>query len=270
MRDLPGVPLVTLPIPAQGVAVFAVPLSPEHGEVPHLVTAFAHVPWLGDEFHTRKDRILVDDVEEAGKLAHIVRLAGQRGGKIEAEPVHMHLRDPVTQRVHDELQHAGVLHVERVSAPGVVCVKTRVFQGESIVGNVVYSPEAEGRPHLVSLGSVVIDDIQDHLDSRGVECPDHCLELRHLSAGNTLGCILCLRREVADGIVAPVVIQPPVAEDLVIHMLVNRQQFQRGNAELLEIVDGRGARQSGVGAPDILRQRLAELREPFDVNLVND
>ena len=55
------------------------------------------------------------------------QLAGQGAGKVEAEAVDVHLDDPVAQAVHDELQHARVLHVERVAAAGEVHVVARVF-----------------------------------------------------------------------------------------------------------------------------------------------
>ena len=49
---------------AHRVAVDAVPLRPEHGEVADLVPARADVPRLGDELHLREHGVLVDDVEE--------------------------------------------------------------------------------------------------------------------------------------------------------------------------------------------------------------
>ena len=68
----------------------------------------------------------MDDVEEGAQPVDLVQLAGQRAGQIEAEPVDVHLRDPVAQAVHDELQHARMLHVERVAAAGEVHVVARV------------------------------------------------------------------------------------------------------------------------------------------------
>src|SRR5262249_60009545 len=59
-----GLALVALPEAAQGVAVLAVPLRPQHGEVADLVAADAQVPRLGDELDLGDHRVLVDDVEE--------------------------------------------------------------------------------------------------------------------------------------------------------------------------------------------------------------
>ena len=56
--------------------------------------------------------ILVDDVEECAELVHFVQFAGERAGQIEPEPVDVHFRDPVSQAVHDQLQHARMAHVQ--------------------------------------------------------------------------------------------------------------------------------------------------------------
>ena len=95
-----------LPAPevAHGVAVLAVPLAPQGREAAHVVAAVAHVPGLGDELDLGEHRVLVDDVEEGAELVHLMELAGQGGGQVEAEPVDVHLGDPVAQRVHDELE----------------------------------------------------------------------------------------------------------------------------------------------------------------------
>ena len=96
---------LSAPEVAHGVAVLPVPLAPQGREPAHVVTAVAHVPGLGDELDLGEHRVLVDDVEEGAELVDLVELAGQGGGQVEAEPVHVHLSDPVTQRVHDELKH---------------------------------------------------------------------------------------------------------------------------------------------------------------------
>jgi hypothetical protein len=39
-------------------------------------------------------------------LVDVIECAGEGGREIEAEAVHMHVLDPVPQRVHDQLQHS--------------------------------------------------------------------------------------------------------------------------------------------------------------------
>src|SRR3712207_8302805 len=51
-------------LPIYAVAVLAVPLGPQGGEVAHLVAALADVPWLGDELHAVDDRVLLDERSE--------------------------------------------------------------------------------------------------------------------------------------------------------------------------------------------------------------
>jgi hypothetical protein len=87
--------VLALPKPAHRVAVAPVPFGPAHREVPDLVTAGADVPGFGDQLHLRDHRILMDDVEERAELVYVVKLTGQRRREIEAEPVHVHLFDPV-------------------------------------------------------------------------------------------------------------------------------------------------------------------------------
>ena len=63
---------------------------------------------------------------------------------------------------------------------------------------------------MVALGRVVVDDVEDHLDSRAVERLDHALELAHLFAVGAGGRVERVRGEVADRRVAPVVRQPAI------------------------------------------------------------
>ena len=93
------------PVVADGVAVAAVPLRPQGREVADLVAAVAHIPGLGDQLDLADHRVLLDQVEEGRQPVDLVKLPGQAGGQIEAEPVDVHVEHPVAQRVHDELQH---------------------------------------------------------------------------------------------------------------------------------------------------------------------
>ena len=56
----------------------------------------------------------MDDVEEGAEAVDLVQLAGQGGGQIEAEAVDVHLRHPVAQLVHDQLQHRAGWSMLRV------------------------------------------------------------------------------------------------------------------------------------------------------------
>ena len=90
----------------------------------------------------------MDDVEERAQLVDLVQFAGQRAGQIEAEPVDVHVGDPVPQAVHDQLQHARIAHVERVAATGEVHVVPRTL------GRSAGSSEALSMPRNDSVGPI--------------------------------------------------------------------------------------------------------------------
>ena len=72
----------------------------------------------------------------------IGRGAPEGGGEIEAKAVHVHLLDPVAQRVHHEPKRRRLLQIERVPAPGVVDV-VRAVIGQPVVRGVVDAAEAQ-------------------------------------------------------------------------------------------------------------------------------
>ena len=231
-RDLAAPPEV-----AHGVSEPTVPLGPLRREVADLVAPFPHVPRLGDQLDLLHHRVLLDEVEEGRESVHVVELAREGGRQVEAEPVDVHLGDPVAEAVHDELQDVRVLHVEGVPGARVVDVAKAVGGIEAVVGGVVDPPEREGRPERPALGGVVVDHVEDDLDARGVQSLDHRLELVDLVADAAR--IPGVRREEADRVVPPVVAEARLDEVAVVEELVHRQQLERGHAEPVEVLDDR-------------------------------
>ena len=43
----------------------------------------------------------MDDVEKCSEAIDLVQLAGEGGGEIETETIHVHLKNPVAQTIHD-------------------------------------------------------------------------------------------------------------------------------------------------------------------------
>src|SRR6478735_6659949 len=113
------------------------------GKFPDLIATFPDVPWLGDELELREDRVLLNDVQETAESVDIVQLAGEGRGEIEPEPIHMHLKRPIPQAIHDELERSLMLDVERVPRARVVEVILRLIGHEAIVGRIVDAPERE-------------------------------------------------------------------------------------------------------------------------------
>ena len=169
---------------AHGVAILAVPLGPEGWKIPDLIAAFADVPRLRDQFHLADHGILLNQIEERRQPIDIVQLARQRRRQIEAESVDVHLENPVAKAVHDQLQHVGMPHVQRVAGSGVVHVVPAVVCHQAVVRGIVDPLERQHRTEMVSLGGVVVDHVEDHFDSGGVQRPHEILEFHHLLAAH--------------------------------------------------------------------------------------
>jgi hypothetical protein len=103
-----------------------------------------------------------------------------------------------------------------------------------------------------------------------VQGADHALELLHVLPGRGVAGVLVVRREEADRVVAPVVAQALLLQGVVLHELVHREQFDRGDAEVVEVLDRRRVRDAGVGAPQLLRDARVGHGQALDVGLVDD
>src|SRR5271165_7579807 len=157
--------LVTLPEPAHGVPILVVPLRPAGREVADLVSARAGIPGLGDQLDRRQRRILRHRVEEAGMLAVLAIDTRESGREVEAETIDTHFLGPVAQAVHDHAQHIRMAKLERVPRAGEIAVIPLRLGHQVVIGLVVDSPKAEGRPQLVAFGSVVVDNVEDDFDA---------------------------------------------------------------------------------------------------------
>ena len=215
----------------------------------------------------------MDQVEEGRQPVEAAVLAGQGGGEVEAEPVHAHLAEPVAQRVHDELEAGWVAGVEGVAAAGGIDMAAGVGRVQAVVGGVVQATVAQGRPEVVTLGGVVEHHVQQDLQSRGVQRGDHGLELGHLTAGAAGpdgGRVAGMRGEEADGVVAPVVGEPPLDQERLGQVLVHRQQLDRGHPEVDQVGQRGLVAQPRVGAAQLLRHAGMAHSGILDVHLVDD
>ena len=119
---------------------------------------------------------------------------------------------------------------------------------QPVVRRVVEPLEREHWAEVVAFSGVVVDDVEDDLDAGRVQRAHHALELLHLLAEIAARRIGVVRREEPDGVVAPVVREPTVDEVLVVHELVHGHEFDRGDAELLQMIDDRRVGDARVGA----------------------
>ena len=89
-------------------------------------------------------------------------------------------------------------------------------------------------PLLVALGGMVVDDVHDHFEPGVVKGPHHVPEAAETLAGPM---ITGHRREEAQRIIAPVIVQPLLQQMVVVDIPVDRQQLDRGDAEALDEAD---------------------------------
>ena len=270
IREVGEPALVAPPVVAHGVAVATVPLRPQDREVADLVPAFADVPRLGDQLHLAHDRILLDDVEERRQPIDVVQLPGERRSEVEAEAVDVHLRDPVAQAVHQELEDVRMAHVQAIAAAGVVHAVARRVGDLPVVGRVVDPAEGERRAQVIPLGGVVVDHVEDHLDAGGMERAHHGLELSHRRAIGAAARIGVVGREEPDRIVAPVVAQPPTNQRVLSHELMDGQQLDGRHAERQQMLDRRWARQPRERPALVGGHRRMRGGEALHVDLVHD
>ena len=139
------------------------------------------------------------------------RLAREDGAEVEAEAVDVHLVDPVAQAVGHELDDARVREIQRVAGTRVVDVVALLVRDQPVVRGVVDAAERKRGPFLVSLGGVVVYDVDDHFQPCVVEARHHLLEL--LQRLRRIGRVARIGREEADGVVAPVVGELPLEQE---------------------------------------------------------
>src|SRR5262245_6190993 len=118
----------------------------------------------------------MDNVEERRQTIDFPALAGQRAGQVEAEPIDVHLHKPVAEAIHDELKNVWIGNVKTVTAASEINIMPAVL-GQAVIGHVVDPAHGQGRAAMVGLGGVVVNDIENNLESFGMQRADHGLEL---------------------------------------------------------------------------------------------
>ena len=125
---------------------------------------------------------------------------------------------------------------------------------------------------FVAFGRVVVDHVEHHLQAVGVQRVDHLAELGGHRGGvdvTRAGASGVARAgaEEAQRVVAPVVDGTARGQRRLVKRVEHRQQRQRGDAQRLEVRDGRRVRQARVGAAQRLRDLRVLHREALDVQL---
>ena len=254
---------------AHAIAVAAVPFGPAGREAAHLIAARAEIPRFRDQLDAGDHRILFDDVEEGRQFVDFLELTGQCGGKIESESVDVHFGDPVAQAVGDELQGVRRAHQQRVAGACGVEVVSAVVVDQTVVGAVVDALEAEGRSTVVAFGGVVVHHVEDDFHAGMMVCLDHGFEFVDLFAALSGAGIRVVRGEEADGVVSPVVAQAFFLKEAVIDELVDGHELDGRDAQLLQVFDYRGVRQTRIGSANVRRHVHVEVGHAAYVGFVN-
>src|SRR4051794_6128580 len=120
------------PVIAHMIPEFCVPLGPERRKIAKLIAARARVPEFSDEFDLAHDGVLLNDIEKRRHSIDIVNASSQGRCRVETESVDVHFRDPISKRIHHQLQTKRMPDVEAVTRTRVVLVIERVFIGRSL------------------------------------------------------------------------------------------------------------------------------------------
>jgi hypothetical protein len=163
-----------------------------------------------------------------------------------------------------------VADVQRVPGPRVVHVEAGVVVDGPVVAEVVDPAERQVGALVVALGGVVVDDVEDDLEAGRVEVGDHRLELVDLLAVRAARGVVGVGGEEPDGVVAPVVPEPLLLQEVVLDEVVDRLELDRGHAELDEVVDDRRRGQARVGAAQLGLDARVLHGEALHVGLVDD
>src|SRR4051812_48573139 len=119
---------------------------------------------------------------------------------------------------------------------------------------------------MAAFAGVIVDDIQNHLDPSLVIDGNHRLEsVDGIAVKKTLiGC------EKPDAVIAPVVAEASLHKSPVIDGGVDRQEFDRGNAEAGEMVDDSRRGQACEGSFQPVRYTAIEPCQSCDMSFIDD
>src|SRR5579864_6881791 len=152
----------------------------------------------------------------------------------------MHVHDPVTKHIPNELPHNGMICVKRVANSRKVFIVSEAVLLQHVEDRVLNTAQRNRGSQLICLGRVVQDDIQDHFNACAVKSLDHLSEVLDLLTVHSSNAVGLLRSEEGDGIVAPVILESlfcnwiqPVG--FVFIKFKNRHQLNGGYSQVLEI-----------------------------------
>ena len=137
---------------------------------------------------------------------------------------------------------------------------------EAIIAGVVDAAKTQGRPHLVAFRGVVVNHVEDDFDAGVVQNLNHGLEFAEAAVGQ----IQRVRSVESKGVVSPVIPQVLLDEAAVVEESVHGKQFHRRHAQIGQMFDCRGRRQSREG-PALVQGNIGVLHgEAANMQFVDD
>ena len=249
ISDLPhdrsslDVTLVALDEAPEGIAETTVPFAPTiAGEVADFVES-GGIPGLGDDFRIGQ-HLRQFDLPDDRRIDHgsAVLIAAQNDSLVETKTIDMHFLNPEFQGIYNELFCDGVIAVEGVATARIVHVVLPVLGRERVVNAIGKALEVDGRPAMITLGSVIEDDIENYTDPGLVQGLDHVAELIDMIADFGMHTVRVFRCKEAERVVSPVVSERrtiyrtgPLRAFLV--KVEDRQQFHSSDSQLFEVGD---------------------------------
>ena len=181
----------------------------------------------------------------------------------------MDLLHPMTKRGEHQIHDVHRPRIQGPAGPGDVLERAVVHP---VVLEVVQPPQGQRGAARPALGRVVVDHVEDDLEARGVQRPDHRPDLvEHGLGSGPLGGRRGQRRlrgEERHGRVAPVVREPQPGQVGLVHRGMDRQQLHARHAELLQVCRDSRMRETRVRAPLLGRHVGVAPGEPLDMRLV--
>ena len=198
-----------------------------------------------------------------------MQFAGQRTGQIKTEAIDVHFLNPVSQAVHDQLQHTRRLHVQRVAATGKVLIVTAIVRHQAVIGSIVDSTQRQCRAPLVAFPGVVVDDIQNDFNPGFMQSLHHVFKLvDHLIRATCRG-ITGFRCEKRQCVVAPVIAQSMRNQVAIIDMIMHGHQFHSRDTQFLQMINRRTGCQSGVSSTQRFRYLWIQPGKSFHMHLID-
>ena len=254
---------IATPETSGGVAEPVVPFTPMGREAAELVTAGANIPGFGDQLQIAQHGILGNRRQQRGCGVEPVRAAAERGGEVEAEPVHAAQIGPGAQRIHRQAQHLRMVQGQSVAGAAVVDVAGGIVRQPAVIAGIIQAAQRQSGAERIALPGMVQHDIDDGFNPGFGQRRDGGADFRP-AAGRQAR----IGRHQRHRIVAPVIAQAAHGEMGFLNPGGGGQDFHRGDAEAAQMRDRFGMRQTGEPAAQFRRNGRMALGEAADMQFV--